>query len=202
MQERALSDLLAAMNPLHIISSININWLDLVIGLIFAVIVIRGLFTGFSRAISGLLGALAGFWVAANYYQYLAQRLSFLIKTDMWRGLVAFFLLFLVVYLAFAIAGILFRGLFQVLHLSVVDRLLGAAFGFLKALAISSVIIFILTLTLPSNSPLLKKSRLYPRISSMTRVMTDFVPENLKARFMWKWRRVELQFHKGRKEAI
>ncbi len=190
------------MNPLQTISSININWLDIAVGLLFVVIIIRGLFTGFSRAVSGLLGALAGFWVAANYYQYLAQRLSFLIKTDMWRGLVSFFLLFLVVYLAFAIAGILFRGLFQVLHLSLVDRILGAAFGFLKALAISAVILFILTLTLPANSPLLKRSYLYPKISAMTRVMTDFVPENLKARFMWKWRKIELQFQRGRKQAI
>jgi len=172
------------------------------LGLIFVVIVIRGLFAGFSRTVSGLLGALVGFWVAANHYEFLSQKLAFLIKTEMWRGLVSFFLLFMVVYLAFAIAGILFKGLFHVLHLSFLDRLLGGFFGFLKALAISSVIIFILTLTLPADSPLLKSSCLYPRVSRMTRVMTDFIPENLKARFMWKWRRIELQFSKGRRESI
>ena len=190
------------MNLLNILSSIHINWLDLVLGLIFAIIIVRGLFTGFSRTISGLLGALVGFWVAANHYEFLSQKLAFVIKTEMWRGLAAFFLLFVVVYLAFAIAGILFRGLFQALHLSLFDRLLGGIVGFLKALAISSVIVFILTLTLPSNSPLLKNSYLYPRISTMARVLTDFVPENLKARFMWKWRRIELQFHKGKRESI
>ncbi len=190
------------MNPLQILASININWLDVVLGLIFAVIIIRSLFTGFSRTVSGLLGALVGFWVAANYYDFMSQRLAFLIRTEMWRGLAAFFLLFLVVYLAFTIAGIIFRGLFQALHLSFLDRLLGGAFGFLKALAISSVIVFILTLTLPPNSPLLKTSYLYPRVSLMARMMTDFVPENLKARFMWKWRRIELQFNKGKRESI
>ncbi len=190
------------MNPLHVISSISINWLDIILGLIFALIMIRGLFTGFSRAVSGLIGALAGFWVAANYYQYLASKVSFLIKSEMWRGLVSFFILFLLVYLAFAIGGILFRGIFQALHLSIIDRLLGGVFGFLKALAISAVIVFILTLTLPSDSPLLKKSYLYPKVSTMTRMMADFVPANIRARFMWKWRKIELQFYKGRKEAI
>ncbi len=180
----------------------NINWLDLVLGLIFVVIIVRGLITGFSRTIAGLAGALVGFWVAANYYQPLAQKMSFLIKTEMWRGLASFFLLFLAIYLAFSIAGILFRGLFHALHLSILDRLLGGLFGFVKALAISAIIIFILTLTLPDSSPLLKNSFLYPKVSQMTRMMTDFVPENLRARFMWKWRKMEMHLHHTKKEAI
>ncbi|NPA95660.1 MAG: CvpA family protein [Thermodesulfobacteria bacterium] len=185
-----------------IISSLQINWLDIVLGLIFVIVVVRGFFAGFSRTVSGLIGAIAGFWVAANYYTAVSQQLAFVIKTEMWRGLAAFFLLFLVVYLAFGIAGILIRGLFQALHLSFVDRFLGAFFGFIKALAISAVITFILTLTLPTTSPLLKTSYLYPRVSAMARIMTDFVPENLKARFMWKWRQVEMQFDKTKSESI
>ncbi len=193
---------LAPMDPIKFISSLHVNWLDIVLGLIFVIVIIRGFFSGFSRTVSGLIGAIAGFWVAANYYTFVSQQLAFLIKTEMWRGLAAFFLLFLVVYLAFAIAGILVRGFFQALHLSFVDRVLGGLFGFLKALAISAVIVFILTLTLPPKSPLLRTSYLYPRVSEMARMMTDFIPENLKARFMWKWRQVEIQFYKGKRESI
>ncbi len=190
------------MDNLNFISSINLNWLDIVLGFIFVIAVIRGLFVGFSRTISGLLGVICGFWVAANQYYFVSQKLQIFMKNEMWRDLLAFFLLFVVVYLVFAIAGIIIKGLFRVLRLSWMDRILGGAFGFLKALLISAIIIFILTLTLPDKSPLLAKSYLYPRVSNLSRIMTDMVPKDLKAKFMWKWRKIEMRFHRGRRESI
>ena len=190
------------MDTFNFISSINLNWLDVVLGFIFVISVIRGLLIGFSRTISGLLGIICGFWVASNQYYFVSQKLQIFIKNEMWRELLAFFLLFTVVYLVFAIAGIIIKGLFKVLKLSWMDRMLGGAFGFLKALLIAAIIIFILTLTLPDKSPLLTKSYLYPRVSNLSRIMTDMVPKDLKAKFMWKWRKIEAMFHKGRRESI
>ncbi len=190
------------MDISQLISNIDLNWLDVILGFIFVIAIIRGLFTGFSRSVAGLLGVLTGFWLAANQYAFVSQRLEVFIKDQMWRDLLAFFLIFIVVYLAFAIFGIIIRGIFKVLSLSWMDRILGGGIGFLKGLLISATLIFILTLILPEKSPLLANSYLYPRVSNLARVMTDLVPEDVKAKFMWKWRKLEIQMHKGRREAI
>ena len=186
----------------NLFSSIHINWLDLFLGITFLVIMARGFMTGFSRAAAGLLGALAGFWAAVYNYEFVARRLSVFISNEIGRKLLAFLLLFLVVYLCFVIAGILIHGFFKALHLSWFDKFLGGVFGFLKAALIAGVVIFILTLTLPENNSLIKGSYLYPRVSSLARIMTSMVPEHLKGQFMWKWRRTQMRFQKGRKEAI
>lgn len=180
----------------------HINWLDIFLGITFLIIIVRGFMTGVSRTAASLLGVLAGFWTAINYYEFVARQLSVFISNDVGRKLLAFLLLFLVVYLCFVIGGILIHGFFKALHLSWFDKILGGVFGFLKAALITGVVIFILTLTLPENSRLIRNSYLYPRVSSLARIMTSMVPEHLKGQFMWKWRRAQMRFHKGRKEAI
>ncbi len=190
------------MDIVHFITTIHLNWLDVILGFIFIIAIVRGLFTGFSRTVAGIVGVLGGFWLAANQYSFVSQRLELFIKNPMWRDLLAFFLIFIVVYLIFAILGIIIKGIFRALSLSWMDRLLGGAFGFLKALLIAAILIFILTLVLPEKSPLLASSYLYPRISNIARIMTDFVPEDVKAKFMWKWRRLEIKMHKGKREVI
>ncbi len=182
--------------------AIHINWLDLFLGLTFLVIIVRGFLTGFSRTASSLVGVLAGFWAAVNHYEFVARQLAVFMGNEVGRKLLAFFLIFLVVYLCFVIAGILIYGFFKALHLSWFDKVLGGAFGFLKAALITGVIIFILTLTLPENNSLIRNSYLYPRVSSLARLMTSMVPDHIKGQFMWKWRRTQMHFQKGRREAI
>ena len=182
--------------------AIHINWLDLFLGLTFLVIIVRGFLTGFSRTASSLVGVLAGFWAAVNHYEFVARQLAVFMSNEVGRKLLAFFLIFLVVYLCFVIAGILIYGFFKALHLSWFDKVLGGAFGFLKAALITGVIIFILTLTLPENNSLIRNSYLYPRVSSLARLMTSMVPDHIKGQFMWKWRRTRMHFQKGRREAI
>ena len=191
------------MSFLHeLFRAIHINWLDLFLGLTFLVIIVRGFLTGFSRTASSLVGVLAGFWAAVNHYEFIARQLAVFMSNEVGRKLLAFFLIFLVVYLCFVIAGILIYGFFKALHLSWFDKVLGGAFGFLKAALITGVIIFILTLTLPENNSLIRNSYLYPRVSSLARLMTSMVPDHIKGQFMWKWRRTQMHFQKGRREAI
>ncbi len=170
---------------------ISFNWLDLFLTILFVVLVIRGLFTGFSKAASTLLGVIVGFWVASNQYPLVSSHLSLFIHNPLWRDLGAFFLLFLVVYIGFLVAGIIIHGFFRFLSLKWLDSILGGVFGFLKAMVFAGMVVFILTLTLPEKSPLLKGSRLYPVVSDVAHWMTSMVPENLKAKFMWKWRKME-----------
>ncbi len=182
---------------------LHFNWLDVVILLSMIVIIVRGVWVGFSRAVSALLGVILGFWFAGNYYGIVAHRLSPWIKTAPWQGIVAFILLFFLVYLVLMVAGILVQGFFQVLRLGWVDRLLGGVVGLIKGLILAAVLIFLLTVFLPSDSKLLRESVLYPALGKAAQSIGILVPRNFQGRFMWKWRRFSHGgCNPGQKEAI
>jgi len=171
------------------------NWLDICVILILVIVIGRGLWTGFSMAVSTFFGVILGFWVAAQQFPFVSMKLSSFIHDDVWRSLLSFTLLFLVVYLTFLVAGIVLRGFFRVIKLGWIDRFLGAIVGLAKGLIFIGVIIFVMTLVLPENSTILRKSVLYPRMSRIAQTLNNLAPENLKGKFMWKWRKIE----KGRK---
>ena len=172
--------------------ALHFNWLDILLSGMLIFIVIHSLWIGFSRSASGLLGVILGFWVAINWFPSLSARLTPWIPDELWRSVTAFILLFLLVYLIFLVAGILVQGLFKVLRLSWADRFLGAILGLAKGLVLAGAIVFLLTVFLPQNSPILRKSVLYPGLSRVAQVMGLMVPVQLKGRFMWKWRRLHI----------
>ena len=174
-------------------NSLYFNWLDVLLFGMLVVFVCRSLWTGFSRSLASLFGVIFGFWVAIHRFPSISLRLSPWIQDEMWRSLVSFLLIFLLVYLIFLVAGIIVQRMFKALRLGWIDRLLGAAVGLAKGLILAGAIVFILTIFLPSNSPLLRESYLYPAMSQVARQMGSMVPGHLKGRFMLKWR----QFHSG-----
>jgi len=177
---------------MDIISGLSaFNWLDIAILVILSIAVARGLWAGFSMAVSTFFGVILGFWVAAQQFPFVAIKLSRFIHDELWRSLLSFALLFLVVYLAFLTAGIVLRGFFRVIKLGWIDRILGGVVGLAKGLIFAGVIIFVMTLVLPEGSPLLKKSVLYPRLSRIAQTLNNLAPANIKGRFMWKWRKLE-----------
>ncbi len=188
---------------MNLISGLSaLNWLDIAILVMLSVVIARGLWTGFSMAVSTFFGVILGFWVAAQQFPFVAVKLSPFIHDELWRSLISFGLLFLVVYLAFLTAGIVLRGFFRVIKLGWVDRLLGGVVGLAKGLIFAGVVIFVMTLVLPEGSPLLKKSVLYPRLSRIAQTLNNLAPANIKGKFMWKWRKLEKDMKKDRAVAI
>ncbi len=182
---------------------LHFNWLDIVILLSMALIIIRGFWVGFSRAVSALLGVILGFWFAGNYYILVAHRLSPWIKTEPWQNIAAFALLFLLVYLVLMVVGILVQGFFRVLRLGWIDRLLGGVVGLVKGVILAAVLIFLLTVFLPPGSKILRESFLYPALGKAAQSIGILVPKSFQGRFMWKWRRFSHgSSNTGRKEAI
>ncbi len=171
-------------------SGLHMNRLDIILGLILILTIARGIWTGFSRTFSTLLGVFLGLWVAVHYFPSLALRLSPFIHDPLWRPLAAFFLMFIIIYLAFVLTGMFVNRFLRSVKLGWVDRLMGAVIGLVKGLVLAGALAFLLTVLLPGNSPLLKDSLLYPRLVRVAKILGNFVPEDMKGCFMWKWRRI------------
>lgn len=166
----------------------HFNSLDFMLAFILGFTVIRGCWIGFSRSAASLFGVLLGFWAGMTYLSFLSEKLAPFIKEELIRSFVSFLLIFLIVYMAFTIIGIVIKGLLKTLHLTWADRAMGALVGLIKGLVLTGAIIFLLTVFLPPQSHILKNSALYPELSQISQALCTIVPENLKGRFMWKWR--------------
>ncbi|MEA1866484.1 MAG: CvpA family protein [Thermodesulfobacteriota bacterium] len=183
-------------------SSLHFNWLDVFLGGMLVIFVCHSLWTGFSRSFASLLGVILGFWVAIHRFPSISLRLSPWIQDEMWRSFISFLLIFFLVYLVIFIVGIIVQKMFKALRLGWIDRLLGAVVGLAKGLVLAGIIIFMLTIFLPSNSPLLGESCLYPALSRVAQQMGSMVPGHLKGRFMLKWRKFYSGPDKGRGQEI
>lgn len=168
----------------------HFNLLDFILAFIIGFTVIRGCWIGFSRSAASLLGVLLGFWTGMTYLSFLSGKLAPFIREEIVRSFASFLLIFFLVYLAFTIIGIVIKGLLKTLHLTWADRAMGAFIGLIKGLVLTGAIIFLLTVFLPPQSHILTDSVLYPKLSQISQALCTIVPENIKGRFMWKWRHI------------
>jgi len=179
-----------------------INLLDATIVIVLLVSILRGVIIGFIDSLSRILGVLAGFWAAMNFHQVLDQRLALLVENPTIRFLISFLLIFFSIYLFFAITGHLLRYVMNSVRLGWLDRWMGLLMGAAKGLLVIGIICFLLTVLLPQRSPILRRSYLYPRLSTVFRSVIILVPSDIRAKFMWRWRRIIMDKSKGEKVSI
>ena len=157
------------------------NLLDIVIVVILGYCLVRGIFRGLIKEVSGIIGVLGGFYVAYSYYNKLAHFLSQWISDTSIQNILSFLLLFCAVLIIVSIIGIVVKYLLNIAFLGWTDRITGAVFGILKGVLISCVIIFSLTAFLPKGAPIIKESLLAPYATRVSETMARVVPEELKA---------------------
>jgi membrane protein required for colicin V production len=121
-----------------------VNWLDVLLIVVFALSVIGGATKGFAKLVVGfiatVLAFLCGLWfhgaVGSFFLPYVSHKFI--------ANLIGFALVFCGVMLLGALVAWLLGKMFKWAGLSWLDRILGAAFGVLRALVIAVVIVFAL----------------------------------------------------------
>jgi membrane protein required for colicin V production len=137
-------------------------WVDLVIVLIIALSVLGGLQQGFFRSVCSLGGLLLGLAMAAWNYARVAALLMPILRLEPVANAIAFLLIALVV---MGIAGMIGNVLARALHrigLGCLDRIAGAAFGFLQGVLLVTLCILVTVAFFP-NAHWLEQAKL-PRL--------------------------------------
>jgi membrane protein required for colicin V production len=116
------------------------NPVDLTITIIVGLSGFIGLLRGAVREIFGLAALLLGFLVALHRYEAAAATLHPWIENPRVAQAAAFFGIFLLVWLVFAILGTLLRRLLRLLALSWLDRLGGLVFGLARGALVVSLL--------------------------------------------------------------
>jgi len=104
------------------------NWLDIVIIILFLIFAISGIVSGLIKSLFSLIGLIVGIILAGKYYVTLSGHLSF-ISNESASLIAAYAIIFLAITILAAILGIILTKLVSVIMLGWINRLGGAILG-------------------------------------------------------------------------
>ena len=155
--------------------------LDYFVLVVVGVSVVFGFLRGIIRSVISMVAALAGLIGAAYLYPYGAPVIGWFVSHP-----TAEFISFLFIFLLFLVGGALLSRvlLSAVRHarLRWVDRLLGAAFGLLKAWLICSVVYLALT-AFPIRIDAVERAAFSPVLLAGSRLLAGITSRSMKAHF-------------------
>ena len=167
--------------------------LSLIDWLILAILVYSIVFSwlkGFVREVMGLITVLAAVLLAAWFYRGTGRLFKDVVRTENLALFFGFSLIFVVTLVAgFVISWLIARSM-KFVKLEWADRLLGAAFGFIRGWLIGAVILLALT-AFEVQTERVKNSELAPYFLPGSRVIAVMTPYDMKAKFLVGYRALE-----------
>lgn len=157
------------------------NWLDIVLAAVFALSILGGLVKGFAKVgigfIATILALVCGLWFYGTAGYYFLPYVSHKGIANFLGFLVVFFL----VVLAGALAGMLLGLLFKWAGLTWLDRLLGGAFGVLRGFVFAIALVLALLAFTPEPPPRsVVESKVAPYIVDAARICAAAAPHEVK----------------------
>jgi membrane protein required for colicin V production len=152
------------------------DWLLLVIVFLSVVMAFR---RGIIKVLFSLAGLIAGIILASWNYTQLAATLHRWITSNTAAQAIAFLAIFVTVMILFTLAARLVRKTVRAVGLGIVDRLLGAAFGFLRGILLGAAILMAITAFDPSSS-WTKNSVLVPYFLAESHAVSFVVPKGFQ----------------------
>jgi membrane protein required for colicin V production len=169
--------------------------LDWIVLTIVAGSIVSSVMKGFAREAIALTSTIVGLLMASWFYGSAGSLVAPYVKTRDIASLVGFTLIFLGILLAGAIVSFLVNKFIQAVQLQWFDRLLGAAFGFVRGWVIGSVLFLILT-AFPVQKDNVTNAKLGPYLLFGARILIVVTPPGLKTKFLDEYRRIQ-EFWEG-----
>jgi membrane protein required for colicin V production len=140
-------------------TGVGLTGYDLVVLVLFALLILRGIWLGFLKQVTGLLALYLGYIVAGQYHDRISPFLREISTNPKVVFFASYVILFVVTYVAVMLAG---KGLAYVMQLTVTgwfDKILGGILGGAKALLLIIIVHIVLTLVIPPENKMLTACR-------------------------------------------
>ncbi len=155
------------------------NGFDIGLVALLGVLVLMGLIKGLARILVGIAALVAAFWLAAQFHQALALRLSWIDIPESAVKLLAYLLIFLGTMAVGGLLGYLLRRVLKAAMLGWADRLAGAALGLVGAMLFAALLVLPVVAYSPIGEAVLRDSLLAPYVAVVADVAKELVPEEL-----------------------
>ncbi|MDH4944192.1 CvpA family protein [Sulfurimonas sp. C5] len=150
----------------------DLNYFDIVAGVIILLLGLKGIINGFFKEIFGLIGIIGGIFIASRLGDDVGQYLSdhiFKFSNESAISFTGFIVSLLGFWLVMIATGIVFQKLSKLSGLGALDKILGFAFGASKFFLIAAVIAFAISnikSLKPTMDSVMQNSVLYPVLVS------------------------------------
>jgi membrane protein required for colicin V production len=180
----------------------DMNTLDIILLLLLALTLVRGLFRGFVKEISSIVALIVGFILANHYHDQLLPVVSGILPDPVLANLISYALPFIVgVVLVLIIAAVL-RYLLKITLLGWVDRLAGGTMGLIKGALLSILIVLLLTTFLLPPADILRTSRFAPYVNQFSALLVELMPPEFRRKFDEKSRHLREQWQERVQERL
>jgi membrane protein required for colicin V production len=159
--------------------NMDIRVLDIGIGILVLLFLVRGLLRGLIQEVAGLIGLFLGLLVAGRYYPQLQPQFLGLVDNPRWAAGLAYGLLFLAAVIVVALAAALVRKFLTLTLMAWLDNLLGGIVGAAKGVLVCAIGLALMQRFVP-DSPFLTKSLLAPYIGNIIDLARSLLPAFLE----------------------
>jgi membrane protein required for colicin V production len=164
----------------------GLSLLDWILVLIVLFSVLQATAQGFFYESFALAGAIVGYLVAAWEYPKAAAWYERYVTSQWVAEIAGFLTIFFLVLLLAGVAGRISRWAVSGIGLRWFDRVLGAVFGFLRGMAMATVIVLAVAAFAPQSS-WFQQSRFAPLMLQTGRALIWAAPPELRERFKDGW---------------
>lgn len=154
--------------------------LDIGLGILILLFLVRGLLRGLVQEIAGFLGLFLGLFVAGRYYTQLAPQFSGIINSPKMAAGISYALIFIAVLIVVALGATVVRRFMDLTFTAWIDNILGGIIGAVKGVFVCAIGLAIMQRFVP-DSPFLKHSVLAPYIDSLIVFARSLLPAFLES---------------------
>jgi membrane protein required for colicin V production len=159
----------------------GMNGLDYALLIIVGLSILHGLARGALRMLTSILSLALGIYGAFIWHSRAAELAqSHLGTSATTSAIIGYVAIFLLVFTAVGFIGRRMIVLAHFVHLNLIDRLAGAAFGALLGVVIAGLNVALLTTFLRPDHPLLQNSELAPQVLEYDEELVGYVPPQVK----------------------
>jgi membrane protein required for colicin V production len=155
-----------------------ISILDIGIGILLLLFLVRGMLRGFIPETAGLVGIFLGFFLAGRFYPMVSPQFDGIISNPGIAAGLSYIVIFVAALITVSLFAVIIR---RVVSLdSRLDSLLGALTGLCKGLFVSAVAVALLQRFVP-DSPFLAKSAVAQHINPLVVFARSLLPAFLES---------------------
>ncbi len=178
------------------------NWVDIIIVIILAVGLSKGLANGFVRGIFGIAALVLGIVIAAaNYEQVVNTLFSRLQIGADGRAILGFLLVFVVVLILVSVVGRIIAKALKLASLGWMDRLAGGMLGLVRARLFTGVVLLLVVMAGLQDNAGLARSVIAPPVLRVTDTIVMFAPDAAREMVEEHYIKLRLEWEKARREA-
>ena len=179
------------------------NILDIILLICFIPALIQGIRKGFIAQAISIISIVAGIWASARFADVVSAWVAqYITASEQVMKVVAFALILVVVFIVLGLVGRLLEGLFNLVLLGWVNKLLGVVFALLKTALIVGLVIMAFS-SINDNfhfvqESVLNESVLYPPLKKLAFDVFPYVKDMLSLGKYRSWKESSSSKHQQR----